>query len=308
MTELVTVGWLTMDDIVLPDHSCRHGILGGGALYSAIGAQIWTPDVGIHAVTGRRHVETVRRAIAARGIDARGVTAMEGNGLELWLLHEGDESKQQVPKLTSSPADEVDEARGPLLAAYETARGFHIAPQSPASSLANAARLGRLSARPVVTMDLLSDTFIDRRLYRDLGFLRDITAFLPSEAEVSRIWNPPDLRIWLREQSVAHGCHLAAKLGEQGSLVCHGRTGDLYHVPAVPARVVDTTGAGDAYCGGFIAGLVAGRDIAECAAMGTVSASYVVEACGALETARPANSERDRRLKAVMSKIERIDV
>ncbi|MEA2780456.1 MAG: hypothetical protein QOK29_2000, partial [Rhodospirillaceae bacterium] len=60
--------------------------------------------------------------------------------------------------------------------------------------------------------------------------------------------------------------------------------------------------------GGFIAGLVAGRDIAECAAMGTVSASYVVEACGALETARPANSERDQRLKAVMTKIERIDV
>jgi hypothetical protein len=53
---------------------------------------------------------------------------------------------------------------------------------------------------------------------------------------------------------------------------------------------------------------VAGRDIAECAGMGTVSASYVVEACGALETARPANSERDQRLKAVMSKIERIDV
>jgi sugar/nucleoside kinase (ribokinase family) len=308
MTELVTVGWLTMDDIVLPDHSCRHGILGGGAFYSAVGAQIWTPDVGIHSVTGRRHVETVRRAIAARGIDATGVTAMEGNGLELWLLHEGDESKQQVPKLTSSTADEMDEARGPLPAAYEAARGFHIAPQSPASSLANAARLSRLPTGPIVTMDLLSDSFIDRRLYRDLGFLRELTAFLPSEAEINRIWNPPDLRIWLREQSVTHGCHLAAKLGEQGSLVCHAPTGDLYHVPAVPARVVDTTGAGDAYCGGFIAGLVARRDIAECAAMGTVSASYVVEACGALETARPANSERDQRLKAVMTKIERIDV
>jgi ribokinase len=293
---------------VLPDHSCRHGILGGGALYSAVGAQIWTPDVGIHSVTGRRHVETVRRAIAARGIDPTGVTAMEGNGLELWLLHEGEESKQQVPKLTSSTADEVDGARGPLVAAYEAARGFHIAPQSPASSLANAARLGRLSTGPVVTMDLLSDSFIDRRLYRDLGFLGEITAFLPSEAEISRIWNPPDLRTWLREQSVAHGCHLAAKLGEQGSLVCHGLTADLYHVPAVPVRVVDTTGAGDAYCGGFIAGLVTGRGIAECAAMGTVSASYVVEACGALETARPANSERDQRLKAVMTKIERIDV
>jgi ribokinase len=53
MIDIATVGWLTMDDIVLLDHSCRPGVLGGGALYSAIGAQIWSDRVGVHSVTGR---------------------------------------------------------------------------------------------------------------------------------------------------------------------------------------------------------------------------------------------------------------
>jgi ribokinase len=42
MIDVATVGWLTMDDFVLVDHSCRPGALGGGALYSALGAQIWS--------------------------------------------------------------------------------------------------------------------------------------------------------------------------------------------------------------------------------------------------------------------------
>ena len=55
--------------------------------------------------------------------------------------------------------------------AYTTARGFHIAPQSPAGSIENAARLHALPGRPIITLDLLSDAFIDRRLYADLKFL-----------------------------------------------------------------------------------------------------------------------------------------
>ena len=301
--DIVTVGWLTMDDIVLTDHSCRPGVLGGGALYSAVGAQMWTGEVGLHSATGRRSVAAVRDAIGRRGLDTEGIAAIEGNGLQLWLLHESAAAKQQVPKLTSSTAEQMDSGRGPLPPAYEAARAFHIAPQSPAGSLDNARRLPRLPGNPVVTLDLLSDAFIDRSLYADLGFLDTITAFLPSETEIVRIWDPPDLRAWLRAQATAHGCHFGAKLGEQGSLICDARTGEVHHVPAFPARVVDTTGAGDAFCGGVVAGLMAGRPIPECAAMGTVSASYVVEACGALETARPPPDERDARLQIVMSGI-----
>ncbi len=304
MTDLVTVGWLTIDDIVLPNRSCQFDIVGGGALYSAVGAQIWGSKVGIHAVAGRPSIDYVRRSIADRGLDVEGITPIEGNGLQLWLLHENDDSKQQLPKLTSSSVEELDEGRPPLPTGYENARGFHIAPHGPAGSFASAARLSRFPGRPVVTMDLLSDTFIDRRLYHDTSFLRHLTAFLPSEAEIDRIWKPADLGDWLIEHAVMQHCHIAAKLGSAGSLVCEAQTGTLYRVPTVSAQVVDTTGAGDAYCGGFLAGLVAGCPVFECAAMGTVSASYVIEAYGALATTRPNDADRDRRLENVLARIE----
>ena len=304
--DIVTVGWLTVDDIVLTDHRCRPAVLGGGALYSAVGAQIWAERVGIHSVTGRPSLDAVRGAIRRRGLDAEGVSAIEGNGLQLWLLHESETFKQQVPKLTSSTADEMDSGRGPLPETYETAAGFHIAPQTPAGSLDNARRLRALPGNPVVTLDLLSDEFIDRRRYADLGFLDAINAFLPSAAEIARIWSPTDLHAWLRQQALAHRCHMGVKLGEQGAVLCDASSGGLHHIPAFPCRVVDTTGAGDGFCGGFLAGLVAGRPIPECAAMGTVAASYVVEACGALDTATPDRAERDGRLRRVLSAVTAI--
>jgi hypothetical protein len=40
MIDIVTIGWLTTDDIVLPNATCYREVIGGGALYSAIGARI----------------------------------------------------------------------------------------------------------------------------------------------------------------------------------------------------------------------------------------------------------------------------
>lgn len=301
MTDIVTIGWLTVDDIVLTRGDCLRGVRGGGALYSAVGARIWNERVGIHSVAGRPYAEETRRQIGRRGIDTRGIGQGEGNGLELWLLHESEVRKQQVPKLSSSRALDVDRERGALSDAYRAARGFHIAPQGPESSIANARLCAGLASRPFVTLDILSDGFIDAQAYADLSFLPHLTAFLPSEAEIERIWSPPSVAEWLRGNALRHGCHMVAKLGEEGSLVCEGGTGVLTHVPAFPAATIDTTGAGDGYCGGFLAGLVAGRPLAACAVMGTVSASYVVEAHGALATLEPTLAERDERFCRVLT-------
>jgi len=301
MIDIATVGWLTIDDIVLLDHSCRPGVLGGGALYSAIGAQIWSESVGVHSVAGREVYEDVRTRIAARSLDGEGVGAVDGAGLQLWLLHESETFKRQVPKLNSATAEEMDRGRGPLPGAYRRARGFHVAPQSPEGTTENVRTLSELSHRPIVTVDILSDEYIDRRLYADLAFLRGASAFLPSEQEIMRIWGPSDIGVWLRETSLRLRCHMVAKLGERGSLVCDAHSGALIHTPAHRVELVDATGAGDGYCGGFVAGLAAGRPLAECAAMGTVSASYVIEACGALETERPSDAARQARLQRVLA-------
>ena len=67
---------------------------------------------------------------------------------------------------------------------------------------------------------------------------------------------------------------------EKGSVIVHG---DEQHVQeAIPvATVVDTTGAGDAYCAGFLYGWVNDESLAECARMGTVCATAVIQQVGA---------------------------
>jgi len=67
--------------------------------------------------------------------------------------------------------------------------------------------------------------------------------------------------------------------GEHGcSLI--GRESQV-DVPAVPPmRIVDPTGVGDAFRGGFMKGLVAGADISTCGRLGSVAATYALEHLG----------------------------
>jgi adenosine kinase len=71
-------------------------------------------------------------------------------------------------------------------------------------------------------------------------------------------------------------------LGEDGSLVC--TQDEEIKIPAArAARVVDPTGAGDAYRAGLIKGLVLGTSLADAARTGGVCASYAVECYGTQE-------------------------
>jgi sugar/nucleoside kinase (ribokinase family) len=67
---------------------------------------------------------------------------------------------------------------------------------------------------------------------------------------------------------------------EKGSVVVDGR--NTHEVPAFPvARVVDTTGAGDMFSAGFLAGLAKGVDLEACARLGALAAAEIIQHLGA---------------------------
>ena len=45
--ELVVAGNLSLDDVSLPDGSRQKNVIGGDALYGALGARLWCPGVGM---------------------------------------------------------------------------------------------------------------------------------------------------------------------------------------------------------------------------------------------------------------------
>jgi len=70
-------------------------------------------------------------------------------------------------------------------------------------------------------------------------------------------------------------------------------------IPAIKlTKVVDPTGAGDAWRGGFVGAFVAGRSLEECLVMGNVMASFAVETMGTVEYKVSVN-EIKRRIQSI---------
>ena len=86
-------------------------------------------------------------------------------------------------------------------------------------------------------------------------------------------------------------------LGEAGSML-YGLDGET-KIPVCKAKkVVDPTGAGDAYRGGLISGLMNGRGMEESALLGSVCASFAVE-CYGTQVYRFSSTEFEERLQAL---------
>ena len=104
--------------------------------------------------------------------------------------------------------------------------------------------------------------------------------FLPSydeAVELSGEKNPE--RIAAIFQGMGVGT-VVIKLGAEGCLIRRGE--DLWRVPACPVdRVVDTTGAGDAFCAGFLTGVTKGLPLEACGRMGNAVGAACVSAVGA---------------------------
>jgi ribokinase len=72
---------------------------------------------------------------------------------------------------------------------------------------------------------------------------------------------------------------VAVKLGKRGCYVTNGK--ENHTIEAYKVEAVDTTGAGDAFCAGFIYGLVKGKSLFECGKLGNFVAFRCVSAMGA---------------------------
>lgn len=81
---------------------------------------------------------------------------------------------------------------------------------------------------------------------------------------------------WFHEQGVEH---VILTLGERGALYSHAGKMEFFDAPRV--EVIDTTAAGDAFCGALATGLSEGHEMTECIAFAVTVASKSVTRAGA---------------------------
>jgi len=87
------------------------------------------------------------------------------------------------------------------------------------------------------------------------------------------------------------------KMGRDGCFVARGAV--RMRVPAFPAKVVDTTGAGDCWDAGFIAALSRGEDLVTAARMGCACAAFGIEAVGGATGVPAYEAVRQRAMQSV---------
>lgn len=81
-------------------------------------------------------------------------------------------------------------------------------------------------------------------------------------------------------------------MGSRGSVVCDG---DCTFVPAVKVNAIDTTAAGDTFCGGVCVALSEGKDLLEAVKFATAASSIAVQRPGAQDSV-PNRCEVDKLL------------
>ena len=175
-------------------------------------------------------------------------------------------------------------------AAVTYLEGYLFDPPAAQVAFRRAAAAAHRSGRQVALS--LSDAFCvgrHREAFRDL-VARHVDILFANETEITSLYEKNTFEE-AAEAARADVALAALTRSEAGSVILRGD--ETVIVAAEPAKLVDTTGAGDAYAAGFLAGWTAGKPLAVCGRMGSVAAAEVISHYGA----RP---EAD--LKALMAK------
>ena len=313
----ITAGGLRIDYLITHDSRAYSGLVGGNALYAAVGAAVWGGEVGLWARVGQNYPLAWLEELRQYRIATDGLVRVEGDqDHRTFYAYTPDGRRddtnpqahfarivQPLPPalddyVHSTPGQDNPHHYEPLALRpadwprrYDdvAANGFvavHLSPLALSTHLHVPDTLRRRGVSQI-TVDPGERYMVPGRLQYVRRLMPQIDAFLPSEQELYSLFGAAaDL-----EEAAATLCRWGAPLvvvkrGANGVLVQMGADGDCIPLPAYhspgDARVVDVTGAGDAFGGGFMVGLAQTADPLQAARLGLVSASLVIEGYGAL--------------------------
>jgi sugar/nucleoside kinase (ribokinase family) len=256
-------------------------VVGGSAAITAVAAARLGLSVALVAAVGADPAGTfMLDQLSKAGVDVSAVAILAGpaTGMTVALSRGGDRAiLTALGAMTSLTAADVP---GSLLA---SARHVHVSSYflleeslGPAVAGLLAAARGAGAATSLDTNWDPSGRWGDERLSAAIA---QADVLLPNEAEALRLARAASLEAAANTLTAA-GRRLVVKLGERGALCAVGTA--RHQVSAEPVTPVDTTGAGDCFNAGLIAGLLQGLPLPAAAALGC--------AAGALSTGAPGGT------------------
>ncbi len=323
--DLVVLGCLTLDSVMTAAGECLPQTFGGNVIYSALGARVWNDRVGAVSRYGTGYPDAAFELLRSLGIDTDGIRHVgmpHGRQIAFCYADDGSRSRVFPPDVIARIPDQdrprfVDVSLLPDAAErwlafapngddiphawWSSMTAVHCAamPVATQRHIARSARAYRGSTLHLQVDSLWHDP--QRPEIDHAGSLFDhIDVLLPSEADV-QTFDPHRALDGAVDELLARGAKtVVLKLGSRGCQLYGRGRGLIAEVPVVDVKVVDPTGAGDAFCGGFLAGFKATGDLVMAARYGTVSASYAVEARGLDGLIRFTPNDAAERLASIL--------
>lgn len=280
--DYVVLSNIIVDDLVLANGEERPGMLGGAATYAAAGIRFWSERVGLVSGMGEDFAGEERGWFETNGFDLQGVTARHAHSPRSWVRYAADGERVETPQHGADHFRLMESSAGQIPAAYMGARGLYIFRTHSPSFWAS------LRAQPappaeVILWEIAADAALPdlRPLVAQALPLVQILSI--NRTEAFRLYGVSTPRDALHAALEDGARVVALRLGAEGSLITDGTA--LLEVPAAPAQVVDVTGGGNAFSGGFLAGYCGAADFesdpleqaARCAA---AAAALVIEQYG----------------------------
>jgi ribokinase len=332
---LVTAGGMRIDSIITHDGRAHLGLLGGNALYSAAGASIWIDDIAVWARIGQNYpVEWLPR-LERHGLNIEGLVKVKGSQEHQTFYAYGEDGRRHdtdpsyhfsriglpLPQelknyVHSTPGQDDPLTYEPLAlrpadwpARFDRAIAVHLAPLSIRTHVEVATFL-RDRGIKWLSVDPGERYMRPQFIPEIRRFLPTIDVFLPSYQElVSLFGSGVDVVAAVRKLAEWGTPLIIVKLGAEGVLIYSKKLDKVsklapYHRPG-DKRVIDVTGAGDSFCGGFLAGLHQGMNPEESVKMGMVSASLAVEGYGVRFASEQPVGIGARRLQAYEERFQK---
>lgn len=273
---LLAIGTVAFDDIETPLGRAEK-VVGGACTYIALAASYFTQPIRLVSVVGDDFPQKTLDYLTHRGVDLEGLQIKAGEKSFFWAgrYHNNMNSRDTLDTQLNVLAD-----FNPILPdSYKNAEYIMLGNLTPQVQLQV---LDQLTHRPQLialdTMNFWMDVAMD-----DLKkVIQRIDVLIINDEEARQLSGEHSL---LKAARLIHKMgpkYLVIKKGEHGALLFH-RGEDIFFAPALPlAEVIDPTGAGDTFAGGFMGWIAKTQDTSfanmrTAVIYGSAMASFCVE-------------------------------
>jgi sugar/nucleoside kinase (ribokinase family) len=278
--DVLVVGHLSIDRILLPSRTAPFTVLGGAAAYTSIAAKRLDATASVISKVGGNFPEAYLWWLKQEGIDLSGVMKNADQPSTSFELNYNKDLSERTLTLKAKGAPiELND-----LPEYLKAKSVHIAPIANEVSFEVIQRLKQCSN--VLSLDpqgllrsfdeagkVSENTSVDKRI------LSLINIYKSSQAEILALTGQTELKAAIKAVHDFGVGTVIVTLGAKGAVL--SVEGAQFNIAACPSQVlVDPTGAGDVFIGGFLTEYLRQKESIWCACVGSAAASLVVEGLG----------------------------